>query len=120
MGPDPGLALANIINSQHSMLQRQFMQGIDFRPDGLNFMSSKLNSGFGVGGPGWSFNNRMQRPFGIQPYAPPFSYYSPPPSDSTLNVPISTAGPGAGSSVSGSDAGSGSAAGSGSGSAPAG
>jgi len=90
-GPDPGLSLANIINSQHALLQASFNDGM--RRMGLGYENGLLAHGFGNGGPGWGHFNRLQRPYGIDPYAPPFSYYSPPPLPSTTTVPDwSTAG----------------------------
>jgi len=97
MGPDPGLALANIINSQHALLQAQFSQGVSRM--GMGYEGSPLGRGFGAGGPGAGIMNRAQRPYGIDPYSPPFAYSTPPPLPSTTSVPdISTAGPGGGSS----------------------
>jgi len=96
MGPDPGLSLANIINSQHAMLQASFNDGMHRM--GLGYENNVMSKGFGVGGPGWGFFNRMQRPYGIEPYAPPFSYYSPPPLPSTTTVPDVASGSPPGSS----------------------
>jgi len=111
MGPDPGLALANVINSQHALLQASFNDGM--RRMGLGYENSPLSRGFGLGGPGWQYFNRLQRPYGVDPYNSPFSYYSPPPLPSTSTVPEwSTAGPGGSSGGSG---GGGSGGGSGSG-----
>jgi len=96
MGPDPGLALANIVNSQHALLQAQFTRGLSRLGNG--YEGSPLGRGFGVGGPGASMMNRAQRPYGIDPYSPPFAYYTPPPLPSTTTVPdVTTSGPGGGS-----------------------
>jgi len=98
MGPDPGLSLANIINSQHALLQGAFNDGM--RRMGLGYENTGQSRGFGVGGPGWGHFNRLQRPYGIDPYQPPFSYYSPPPLPSASTVPEwSTAGPGGSSAA---------------------
>jgi len=97
MGPDPGLALANIINSQHALFQAQFTQGVSRMGNG--YEGSPLGRGFGTGGPGAGVMNRAQRPYGVDPYSPPFAYSTPPPLPSTTSVPdISTSGPGGGSS----------------------
>jgi hypothetical protein len=72
-GPDDGLGIQAILNSQNSLLQSQFD-------------TKTLSGQMGVGGPGWAHFNRVGRPYGVDPYVGPFSYYSPPAAPSSVPV----------------------------------